>query len=159
MRSLVALSAFLALLVAPAVLAQEAQPDTEGGRYMLREVDGGYLRVDRDTGDTSICRGSGAGWTCTLVADDRRAYEDELERLAAENAELADRVASLRDEVARLRGGDATTGGEAGEGKRPRPSSVATTNSSSSCRARRISTGCRRRSRSSCAGLSRCCAR
>lgn len=90
-----------AVLAAPAAMAQTAdQPDTEGGRYILREVDGEYLRVDRESGDTSVCRRGETGWTCSLVADDRKAYEDEINRLTEENADLAREVDRLRRQAA-----------------------------------------------------------
>lgn len=104
MRPLISALAVAAALSAPSALAQTAdRPDTQAGRYMLREVDGEFLRVDRETGDTSICRRDGASWTCTLVADDRVAYEAEIDRLSEENAELARQVDLLRQELTALR--------------------------------------------------------
>ena len=103
MRNWLAATALASCLLAPAASAQTADaPDTEAGRYVLREADGEYLRVDRETGETSICRPAGSGWTCILVADDRAAYEEEIDRLTEENAELARELDALRQELAAL---------------------------------------------------------
>lgn len=126
------LSIFCALvsiaLVLPAA-AQTAGPETEGGRYALRRVDDGLLRVDRETGATSLCRKRGSGWACEAVADDREALEEEIARLSRENAELAIEIGRLQDRLAALDpprdlpgrtepdagGGDGATGGGGGE--------------------------------------------
>lgn len=82
--------------------AQTVQPDTEGGRFILRRVDDGLMRVDRSTGTTSFCRKRDAGWTCQLVADDREALEGEIARLSRENSELAIEIGRLRERIAVL---------------------------------------------------------
>lgn len=99
MRIALALMAALAL-AAPLALAQTDRPDTEDGRFILREVEDGMLRLDRETGDTSICRRDDIGWACRAVPDDRAALEDEIARLSDENAALARRVGGLEDRLA-----------------------------------------------------------
>jgi hypothetical protein len=88
-------AAFLCL-AAPA-LAQDAPP----GRYVLQPVPDGALRLDTATGAVSLCTRASADWTCRAVADDRRAIEAEVERLARENGELrrqlAERQRTTRD--------------------------------------------------------------
>jgi hypothetical protein len=99
------------LAAAPAAFAQSSdgpgadRPDTEAGRYVLRRVDEGLMRLDRETGATSFCRKRGESWVCEAVADDRIALEDEIARLAGDNAELAREIGRLRDRVATLEGG------------------------------------------------------
>ncbi|MEJ8570984.1 hypothetical protein [Microbaculum marinum] len=83
---------------APA-LAQETVPDTEGGQYILRRVDGGLMRVDRETGMTSFCRKRDAAWVCEVVADDRVALEEEIERLSSDNSKLAIEIGRLKDRI------------------------------------------------------------
>jgi len=113
------LTAVVILLVMAPAMAQEAdRPDTEGGRYILRRVDDGLMRVDRDTGVTSFCRKRGGAWVCETVADDREAFEDEIARLAQDNAELAREVGRLKARIARLEGGpDALAEGDDETGK------------------------------------------
>ncbi len=89
------------LITAPAAFAQDVdQPDTEAGRYILRRVDDGLMRLDRETGATSFCRKRGESWVCEAVADDRVALEEEIARLSGDNAELAREVGRLKARVA-----------------------------------------------------------
>lgn len=101
MRTALALMAAL-MLAAPMASAQVDRPDTEDGRFVLRDVDDGVLRIDRQTGNTSICRRDDIGWACRAVPDDREALEAEIARLSDENAALARRVGRLEDELAAL---------------------------------------------------------
>lgn len=92
--------ALFAIVLAGPAAAQSAAPDTEGGRYVLRRVDDGLMRMDRETGATSLCRKRGSGWACEAVADDREALEEEIARLSRENAELAVEIGRLREQLA-----------------------------------------------------------
>ncbi|MEO1200437.1 MAG: hypothetical protein AAFX39_14600 [Pseudomonadota bacterium] len=96
-------------------LAQSDQgsdrPD-EDGRYLLQRTDDGFFRVDRETGEASVCRERSVGWTCQLVPDDREALEDEISRLAEENQDLRRLLARLEDEGAST-GGDSEIAPEA----------------------------------------------
>ncbi|TCT09174.1 hypothetical protein EDC22_10720 [Tepidamorphus gemmatus] len=94
--------ALVAIIIACPAAAQSAPPDTEGGRYVLRRVDDGLMRVDRQTGATSLCRKRGSGWACEAVADDREALEEEIARLSRENAELAMEIGRLREQLAKV---------------------------------------------------------
>lgn len=113
MRRILLLAVVLA--AASPALAQTGGPDTEGGRYILRQTDDGYLRVDRESGDTSLCQGDGDSWTCRAVADDRQALEAEIARLADENADLARRVDELQQELAAVTDGDPADGEAPGD--------------------------------------------
>lgn len=86
--------------------AQTDGPDTEGGRFIVRNFEDGVLRIDRETGATSICRPDASGWACRAVPEDRTALEDEIVRLADENAELARRIGRLEDRLAANGTGD-----------------------------------------------------
>jgi len=101
MRYLMALLVPLVILV-----VYNAQADSDGAagmagsgdagnRYELRETDQGLVRLDRRTGIVSLCQSSGNSMTCTAVADDRVAYEDEIRRLYEENKALRDRMVQL----------------------------------------------------------------
>jgi hypothetical protein len=76
-----------ALLVAP-VLADDAKPDSEGGRYTFSKVDAGFLRLDTQTGAVSICSQRAVGWACQTVPEDRAVLENEIARLRSENVTL-----------------------------------------------------------------------
>lgn len=56
---------------------------------------GDHLKIDRRTGQVSLCGERNGRWTCTLVPDDRSAYEEEIERLQADKRRLEARVAEL----------------------------------------------------------------
>jgi hypothetical protein len=97
----IAMTAIVALALAmPGVAAQTAAPDTEGGRYIIRSLDDGVLRIDRETGAASLCREDADGWACRAVPDDREALEEEISRLASENAALARRIGELEERLA-----------------------------------------------------------
>lgn len=89
----------ICLTIVPAV-AQESAPDAEGGRYSLQEVRAGILRLDRTSGEVSLCREREGSWTCELIADDRAALADEIDRLEVENAKLKTRVDALEARLA-----------------------------------------------------------
>ncbi|CAI9411643.1 hypothetical protein ANOBCDAF_02500 [Pleomorphomonas sp. T1.2MG-36] len=102
---LAALLAFGTILVLSPASAQSPTPD-EG--YSLQPATGNYLKIDRRTGDVSLCTPRGDAWSCQLIADDRRAYEDRIVELEAENERLAKQLAALKAEehAAPLLGGD-----------------------------------------------------
>ena len=78
-------------LLAPRALAEAAiislEPRDE--RYVFCEVDDGFLRMDKQSGQVSLCRPrNGGGWICQAVPDDRTSYEREISRLQSEVANL-----------------------------------------------------------------------
>jgi len=74
-------------LLAPAY-AEEAMPDTAGGRYAFNKVTDGFLRLDMQSGEVSLCRQRSVGWTCQAAPEDRAVLESEIARLRSENAAL-----------------------------------------------------------------------
>lgn len=91
-----------ALAVTPAA-AQDPMPgDLPGPEdgFTLVPAEGEHLMMDRRSGRVSLCRSDAGRWRCSLVPDDRRAYEEELDALRAENERLEDRIADLEDELA-----------------------------------------------------------
>jgi hypothetical protein len=81
------LASALVLLALPAA-AQNGPPDSEGGRYSFNRVDDGYLRLDQQTGQVSLCTRRNVGWACYPVPDERNALEEEIARLQKDNAAL-----------------------------------------------------------------------
>ena len=75
--------------------AQELDTD----RFHVVDTADGVLRIDRETGSISECQRETSGWVCRLVADDRQAYEAEINRLDAEverlESDLADALTAL----------------------------------------------------------------
>lgn len=71
-------------------------PDIENGRYSLSPVTDGVVRLDSRTGAVSTCTDKGNGWACTIIPDERAAYDAEIGRLQKANdalkAELAQRA-------------------------------------------------------------------
>ena len=46
------------------------------------------MRLDKQTGDVSLCSQRTVGWACQAAPDDRAVLEDEIARLRRENAAL-----------------------------------------------------------------------
>ncbi|PKR87216.1 hypothetical protein CXZ10_20645 [Pleomorphomonas diazotrophica] len=90
---LAALLALGTILTSQTATAQEPPPPQEG--YSLQPATGEYLKIDRRTGDVSLCASRSGGWSCELIADDRKAYEDRIAELEAENERLGKRIAAL----------------------------------------------------------------
>ncbi len=74
-----------AFLVSAASLPATAQ---ETDRYTMEKSANGYVRMDRRTGEMSICEERSGQLVCKLAADERSAFQDEVER-------LQDRVSGL----------------------------------------------------------------
>jgi len=76
-------------LIVPA-LAEEAAtiPENSGGRYSFSKVADGFVRLDMQTGEVSLCGQRSVGWACQAVPEDRAVLENEITRLRTENAVL-----------------------------------------------------------------------
>ena len=86
-KQVLAASAVCVALCAPA-LAEGEMPDSEHGRYMFNKVAEGFLRLDTQTGQVSVCSQRAIGFACQAVPDDRTVLENEIARLRTENAAL-----------------------------------------------------------------------
>jgi hypothetical protein len=76
----------------------ESSPDTENGRYTLSQTADGLIRLDTRTGAVSSCSNNGNGWACYAVPDERKAMDNEIGRLEAENEKLKAQL-KARDEA------------------------------------------------------------
>jgi hypothetical protein len=74
-------------LAAPA-FAEGEMPDSEHGRYSFSKVAEGFLRLDTQTGQVSVCSQRAVGWACQAAPDDRAVLDNEIARLRTENAGL-----------------------------------------------------------------------
>lgn len=102
MRALKALLLLLPLTLplSPAALAEE-----KPGRYTMSPTDGGFLRLDTQTGAVAFCTRRNDAWQCAGVADEPLALRREIEQLKARNAELEIEIKRL-DELVGLRDKD-----------------------------------------------------
>lgn len=88
LKSVIA-SAFLVSALSLPATAQETD------RYTMEKSTNGYIRMDRKTGEMSICEERSGQLVCKLAADERSAFQDEVER-------LQDRVSGLERRVAEI---------------------------------------------------------
>ena len=77
--------------------AADSSPDTENGRYTLSQTADGFVRLDTRTGAVSTCSNSGNGWACYAVPDERKAMDETIGRLQAENDKLKAQLAARED--------------------------------------------------------------
>ncbi len=97
-------AALVAMLVGAAwagTAAADAPADTSG-RYTMSPVDGGFLRLDKETGAVSMCAGPNGQWACKPVEDravTAPARSDEVARLEEENKALKERVKALEESL------------------------------------------------------------
>lgn len=79
---------FAAILSIAPALADDAAPDTAGGRYLFSKQADGYLRLDTQSGTVALCSQQPVGWACQTAPEDRALLESEVARLQNENAAL-----------------------------------------------------------------------
>lgn len=83
----IALAGFLLPLAAGA-----AEQDAE--RFQLERSGDHFVRLDRQTGAMSLCEQKDGTLVCRMAADERAAYDAELDRLAERVTALEKRVAN-----------------------------------------------------------------
>jgi hypothetical protein len=97
-RLFVRFSASARLAVAVGLLAVATShvvaADTEA--FVLKPVDGGFLRLESSTGRTSTCTGTADNLVCRSTPDERAAFENEIGRLMDENRLLATEIAAMK---------------------------------------------------------------
>ena len=84
----------VAMTVSGSLMAAQAAPDSENGRYTMTPIPEGVLRLDTRTGTMSTCTRNGAGWACYAVPDERAAFDAEIGRLQAEVEKLKGQLAA-----------------------------------------------------------------
>ncbi len=84
----IAIAGIAALCLSGPSRADQATPDTAGGRYIFQKQTDGFLRLDTQTGEVSLCSQKAVGWACQAAPDDRAVLENEIARLRAENGVL-----------------------------------------------------------------------
>ena len=92
-------AAVLAVLALTGSAAAEP-PDVSNGRYTMSPVDGGFLRLDKQTGAVAMCARSAGDWACNPVQDHTAAApSNELSKLEEENEALKDRIKALEESL------------------------------------------------------------
>lgn len=78
----------IALAFAPlhGAVAQDAASDN--GRYTMTPTADGFLRLDTRSGAVSLCTVASGAAMCRASAEERAALQDEIDRLARDNAAL-----------------------------------------------------------------------
>jgi hypothetical protein len=93
-----ALSLGCILLMGAAAVADT--PEDGKGRYAMSPVEGGVLRLDKETGALSLCTRKADHWACDTVEDRTKVIDEKVARLETENQSLKDRLKSLEDSLA-----------------------------------------------------------
>lgn len=111
--------------LAPAVLAvlaafpAAAQPRETPGRFTMQPIEGGFLRLDTQTGAVSTCRaGTGNLVLCQPAQEEQQGLAKEIARLRAENVELKAEVKRL-EEIAGAQHGPPAAGPPGGKFQLP----------------------------------------
>jgi hypothetical protein len=79
--------------------AQDNPPPPPSGppsRYSFQRVEDGFLRLDTQTGQVTLCSAHAVGWACQAVPEDRAALEQEIDRLREQVERLRQEIATLR---------------------------------------------------------------
>ncbi len=83
----IALAIAVSCMTVP-VLADDATPDSQGGRYIFNKQADGFVRLDSQTGEVALCGQKTVGWACEAVPEDRALLENEIARLRSDNITL-----------------------------------------------------------------------
>jgi flagellar motility protein MotE (MotC chaperone) len=85
--------AALCSLVAASAYSEETD------RYRLEKSANGYVRMDTQTGAMSLCEERSGQLVCKMAADERAAFQDEIDRLQGSVKTLDERVAKLENSL------------------------------------------------------------
>ncbi|CAN7698811.1 hypothetical protein [Aminobacter sp. LjRoot7] len=89
------------LMLVPLIAGLSAVPAlaAETQRYQMEKTDKGYVRMDTQTGEMSICEERDSQLVCKLAADERSALQDELGRVQTELKALDERLVKLESSL------------------------------------------------------------
>jgi hypothetical protein len=90
----------LGLLILPMLAAASvAEPSGEtSDRFTMSPVEGGFIRLDKQTGAVAMCAKSGNDWACKPIEDHAaESPASTVPHLEAENRELKNRVKELEN--------------------------------------------------------------
>ena len=72
---------------------------------MSPAVGGGFVRLDTQSGQMSLCNRVNAEWKCEAMSDEGRGLTAEVDKLRAENKRLQEEVRRLDDLVMGMKSG------------------------------------------------------
>ncbi|MBO3758869.1 hypothetical protein J5J09_03840 [Ciceribacter sp. L1K22] len=81
--------AFAVLVTMPGVAAAQV---ADSGRFQLERTENGIVRLDTRTGAMSLCQDRDGNLICRMAADERAAYEEQLDRLEKRVKALEDKA-------------------------------------------------------------------
>ncbi len=87
-KALTAIGVFLVVIgaaIASAVATDAPRAQGASDRFLVTPIEGGIMRVDRQTGEVTVCTETQGKWTCNLVPDDRMSLEREIDDLERDN--------------------------------------------------------------------------
>lgn len=84
------LAATVLAATVPGTPAQDAET-----RYSLEKTADGYVRMDTRTGEMSLCTERAGQLVCRIAADERSAWQDELDRITRRLDEVEKRLGAL----------------------------------------------------------------
>ncbi|WP_425340425.1 hypothetical protein [Ciceribacter sichuanensis] len=87
MKPVTLMAASLVSVMACSAIPTLAQ-DADANRFSLEKTDSGFIRLDRRNGALTLCQEKDGTLTCRMAADERAAYEEELDRLEKRVAAL-----------------------------------------------------------------------
>lgn len=90
-RTFTAIGVFSIVIGAAALSAvptDTARAQGTSDRFLVTEIEGGIMRVDRQTGEVSVCKEQRGKWNCKLVPDDRLTLERQIDDLERDNLAL-----------------------------------------------------------------------
>lgn len=91
--------AFLIFVPMLAGLGATSAFAAEGQRFQMEKTDKGYVRMDTQTGEMSICEERDSQLVCKLAADERSALQDEIGRLQGDIKTIEERVVKLENSL------------------------------------------------------------
>jgi hypothetical protein len=71
--------------------------DEKPGRYVMSPIDGGFARLDTETGVMSVCKGKADNFKCELAPDSSTGAQQDAEKKTAEAKELRAEIKRLEE--------------------------------------------------------------
>ena len=84
-------------LSAVALTTSVAVAQEKPGRYVMSPIDGGFARLDTETGLMSVCKGKADNFKCELAPDATAGAQKDAEKTTAEAKELRAEIKRLEE--------------------------------------------------------------